>query len=116
MKKLIEYFIKYHVAVNIVVIAFFAFGLVGALSLRSSFFPLVDEDKISITIAYSGASPKEIEEGIILKIEDNLKGLEGVDRVTSTAEENTGTILIEAVKGVNIDFMLNIAFIMKLFL
>lgn len=106
MKKLIEYFIKYHVAVNIVVIAFFAFGLVGALSLRSSFFPLVDEDKISITIAYSGASPKEIEEGIILKIEDNLKGLEGVDRVTSTAEENTGTILIEAVKGVNIDFML----------
>ena len=84
MKKLIEYFIKYHVAVNIVVIAFFAFGLVGAFSLKSSFFPLVDEDKINITISYPGASPKEIEEGIILKIEDNIKGLEGVDTVSYT--------------------------------
>ncbi|UZO81407.1 efflux RND transporter permease subunit [Aquimarina sp. ERC-38] len=106
MRKIIAYFIKYHVAVNVVVIAFFVFGIVGALSMKSSFFPLVDSKFISIAITYPGASPQEIEEGIVLQIEDNLKGLEGVDRVTSTSRENSGTINVEIEKGEDIDFML----------
>ncbi len=106
MKKIISYFIKYDVAVNIIVLAFFIFGIIGALSIKSSFFPLVDAKNIQIVIAYPGASPQEIEEGVILKIEENLKGLEGVDRVTSTAKENSGTVNVEIIKGQNIDFLL----------
>ncbi len=106
MRKVISYFIKYHVAVNVIIIAFFIFGLVGAFSLKSSFFPLVDSKNILITIAYPGASPQEVEEGIVLKIEDNLKGLQGVERVTSTSRENSGTINVEIEKGRDIDFML----------
>lgn len=106
MRKLIEYFIRYHVAVNVVVISFALFGIVGAMSLKSSFFPLTDSKNISISITYPGASPQEVEEGIVLKIEDNLKGLQGVDRVTSTSRENSGTINVEIEKGENIDFML----------
>ncbi|GAA3510091.1 efflux RND transporter permease subunit [Aquimarina addita] len=106
MKKIIAYFIKYHVAVNVIVLAIFIFGVVGVLSLKSSFFPLVDSTIISINITYPGASPQEIEEGVVLKIEDNLKGLEGIDRVTSTSAENSGTITVEIVKGRDIDFML----------
>ncbi|MFX0558529.1 efflux RND transporter permease subunit [Maribacter sp. CXY002] len=106
MRKIIEYFIRYHVAVNVVVISFALFGIVGARSLKSSFFPLTDSKNISISITYPGASPQEVEEGIVLKIEDNLKGLEGVDRVTSTSRENSGTINIEIEKGRDIDFML----------
>ena len=99
-------FIKHSVAVNVVVIAFFAFGLVGWFNLKSSFFPLVDSKNISITITYPGASPQEVEEGIVLKIEDNLKGLNGVERVTSTSRENSGSINVEIEKGKDIDFML----------
>ncbi|NND52363.1 MAG: efflux RND transporter permease subunit [Flavobacteriaceae bacterium] len=106
MRKIIAYFIKYHVAVNIIVIAFFLFGIAGALSLKSSFFPLVESRIININIIYPGASPLEVEEGIVLKIEDNLKGLDGVDRVTSTSRENSGTINVEIEKGKDIDFML----------
>ncbi len=106
MKKLIAYFIKYHVAVNVIVLAFFAFGIVGVLALKSSFFPLVDSKNIIVDIVYPGASPQEIEEGVVLKIEDNLKGLQGVDRVTSTSRENSGTITVEINKGEDIDFML----------
>ncbi|MEP2240233.1 MAG: efflux RND transporter permease subunit [Maribacter sp.] len=106
MRKLIEYFIRYHVAVNVVVISFGLFGIVGAKALKSSYFPLTDSKNIAITITYPGASPQEVEEGIVLKIEDNLKGLEGVDRVTSTSRENSGTINVEIEKGENIDFML----------
>jgi len=106
MRKLIEYFIRYHVAVNVVVISFALFGIVGAKALKSSYFPLTDSKNIAITITYPGASPQEVEEGIVLKIEDNLKGLQGVDRVTSTSRENSGTINVEIEKGENIDFML----------
>ncbi|MCL6267730.1 efflux RND transporter permease subunit [Flagellimonas myxillae] len=106
MRKVIAYFIKYHVAVNVIILAFFIFGIVGALSLKSSFFPLVDSQNILISIAYPGASPLEVEEGIVLKIEDNLKGLQGVERVTSTSRENSGSINVEIEKGRDIDFML----------
>ncbi|MFS4483838.1 efflux RND transporter permease subunit [Hyunsoonleella sp. 2307UL5-6] len=106
MRKLIAYFIKHSVAVNVVVLAFLIFGVFGAIKLKSSFFPLVDSKNINITVTYPGASPQEVEEGIILKIEDNLKGLNGVDRVTSTSRENSGSINVEIEKGRDIDFML----------
>ncbi len=106
MRKIIAFFIRYHVAVNVIVIAFFAFGIAGAFSLKSSFFPLIDSKNINVNITYPGASPLEVEEGIVLKIEDNLKGLDGVERVTSTSRENSGTINVEIEKGKNIDFML----------
>ena len=106
MRKLIAYFIRYHVAVNVFIIAFFVFGFLGYRSLKSSFFPLVDSKIINVSITYPGASPQEIEEGIVLQIEDNLKGLKGIDRVTSTSRENSGTITVEIEKGENIDFML----------
>ncbi len=106
MRKVIEYFIRYHVAVNVIIIAFAIFGIAGARALKSSFFPLTDSQNISIAITYPGASPQEVEEGIVLKIEDNLKGLEGVDRVTSTSRENSGSINVEIEKGRDIDFML----------
>ena len=106
MRKVIEYFIRYHVAVNVIIIAFAVFGIVGAKSLKSSFFPLTDSKNVFINITYPGASPQEVEEGIVLKIEDNLKGLEGVDRVTSTSRENSGNINVEIEKGRDIDFML----------
>ncbi len=106
MRNIIAYFIKYSVAVNIFVLAFLLFGIFGASSLKSSFFPLTESKIIQISIAYPGASPQEIEEGVVLKIEDNLKGLQGVDRVTAVANENSGRITVEIEKGRNIDFML----------
>lgn len=106
MRKLISYFIKYDVAVNVVILAFVIFGAVGALSLKSSFFPLVESKIIQISVTYPGSAPEEIEEGIILKIEDNLKGLEGIDRVTSVARESGGSITVEIEQGEDIDVML----------
>jgi len=107
MRNVITYFIKFPVAVNIFILAFVAFGLAGALSMKSSYFPLVDSRNISINLTYPGASPQEIEEGIVLKIEDNLKGIVGIDRVTSVSRENSAFINVEIVKGKNIDVVLS---------
>ncbi|PIR14215.1 MAG: RND transporter, partial [Flavobacteriales bacterium CG11_big_fil_rev_8_21_14_0_20_35_7] len=107
MRKVITYFIKFPVAVNIFIFAFFIFGLMGALSMKSSYFPLTDSQNISISVTYPGASPEEIEEGIVQKIEDNLKGIVGIDRVTSVSRENAASINVETVKGKNIDVVLS---------
>ncbi|WP_300434008.1 efflux RND transporter permease subunit [Christiangramia sp.] len=107
MRKIISYFIKYHVAVNIMIIAFVIFGVVGMLRMQSSFFPLIESEIININITYPGAAPEEIEEGIVLKIEDNLKGLVGVERVTSVSRENGGSITVEIDADEDIDVMLS---------
>jgi len=106
MKKLISYFIKYSVAVNVLMIAIVIFGLIGVSRMKSSFFPLVDSQVVNILVTYPGASPFEVEQGIVLKIEDNLKGVVGVDRVLSTSNENTASIRVEIEKGQDIDLML----------
>lgn len=106
MRKIITYFIKFPVAVNILIAAFAVFGILGALSMRSSFFPLVDSNIITINATYPGASPQEIEEGVILKIEDNLRGLIGIERVTSVSNENAGRITIEVLKEFDLDVVL----------
>tara|TARA_R110002126_G_scaffold264475_1_gene407514 strand:+ start:14787 stop:17984 length:3198 start_codon:yes stop_codon:yes gene_type:complete len=107
MRKIITYFIKYPVAVNVIIIAFIIFGLLGAFSMKSSFFPLVDSQLIRISLAYPGASPAEMEEGVVLKIEDNLKGIVGVERVTSVSSENAASVNVEVEKGKNIDVVLS---------
>ena len=107
MRKVIAYFIKFPVAVNVFIFAFIGFGIAGVLGMKSSFFPLVDSRNISISVTYPGASPEEIEEGIVLKIEDNLKGIVGVDRVTSVSMENSARINVEILKGKNIDVVLS---------
>ncbi len=103
MRKIITYFIKFPVAVNIFIIAFVVFGIIGFFSMKSSYFPLTESQNISINLSYPGASPQEMEEGIVLRIEDNLKGIIGIDRVTSVSRENSATINIETIKGKNID-------------
>lgn len=106
MKKVISYFIKFPVAVNVLIFAFIIFGTIGAISIKSSFFPLTDSKLIQINLIYPGASPVEMEEGVVLKIEDNLKGIVGVERVTSVSRENAATISVETEKGKNIDVVL----------
>ncbi|NJK83614.1 MAG: efflux RND transporter permease subunit [Saprospiraceae bacterium] len=58
-------------------------------------------------MVYPGASPEEIEEGIIAKIEENLKGVTGVEKITSVSSENAGNITIEVLKGYNTDLVLD---------
>ena len=106
MKTIISHFIKYPIAGWVIVLAFLFLGVAGMLQLKSSFFPLVESRVINISVVYPGASPQEMEEGIVLKIEDNIRGLVGIDRFTSVSMENSATITIEALKGYDIDVVL----------
>jgi multidrug efflux pump subunit AcrB len=106
MKKIVSHFIKYPVAANILIAGFVLLGVMGMMSLKSAFFPLNESRIISISVAYPGASPQEMEEGIVLKIEDNLRGLVGIDRFTSVSSENSARITVEVIKGYDVDAVL----------
>ena len=106
MRSFINYFIKYPVAANLLMFGILILGLVGMRSMQSTFFPEVESRIISIQIVYPGASPEEVEEGIVKKIEENLKGLTGVERYTSVSSENAGNITVEVFKGYDTDIIL----------
>jgi multidrug efflux pump subunit AcrB len=80
-----------------------AFGLLYLGQMRYSVFPELPPDTVSVQIAFPGASPEEVEEGVILKIEENLDGLDGVERVTSVSVENFGSVTVEATLEADID-------------
>lgn len=107
MRKLLEYFIKYPIAGWILVLGFVLFGYFGYNSLTSSFFPLSESRIITIGLTYPGASPQEMEEGVVLKIENNLKGIVGIARITSKSHENSASITIEVLKQYNTDIVLS---------
>ncbi len=106
MRKIIAYFIKFPVAVNVALFAIFIFGLGGLSRMNFSLYPQFPNKNININITYPGASPTEMEEGIVLKIEDNLKGIVGIDRVTSKSSENSAVITIETFEEYDINDML----------
>ncbi len=99
MKIVIEYVIKHHIIATILILMAMLFGSFSLLKMNSSFFPPINPKKISIRVIYPGASPQEIEEGVVLKIENNLKGIPGVEKSTSISQENSATITIETQKN-----------------
>ena len=106
MRRIITYFVNYPKAINILVLFFIVFGTAGTLALKSSFYPLIDPKFIEISAILPGASPEEVEEGIVMKIEENLKGIEGVDRYYSASRENIGYILVETLEDSDVDNVL----------
>lgn len=106
MRKVITHFIKYPVATNVLILGIVILGIAGLNNLNSSYFPLNESRNILINVAYPGASPQEMEEGIVLKIEDNIRGLVGVDRFTSTSSENSASINVEVLKGFDVNVVL----------
>lgn len=106
MKKVIHTFIKYPILGHVLLVSIFLFGWVGFKSLKTTFFPLIPSKTIIVQAFYPGASPEEIEEAIVLKIEDNLKGITGIERVTSVSNENSCLITVTMLTGYDINVVL----------
>jgi multidrug efflux pump subunit AcrB len=106
MQSIVKYFIKYGISGNVILALVLIFGFFGLTSLRRTFFPEIPSRIISIQAVYLGASPQEIEESVVLKIEDNLKGTTGIERITSVSNENLATVTVEIKQNAEIDLVL----------
>ncbi|MCA9288768.1 MAG: efflux RND transporter permease subunit [Phycisphaerales bacterium] len=83
------------VVANLFMWAVIGFGIVFGVNLRREFFPEIRADRVLITVPYPGASPDEIEQSLVIKIEDRIEGLRGVDEINSTIFEGVATISVE---------------------
>ena len=92
---LVPYFAHNPVAANLLMTLMLAGGLLAGLQLTSQVFPTVDPGVVTVSVPYPGATPTEVEEGITRRVEEAVFGIDGVDRVQSSATENMGTITIE---------------------
>lgn len=87
------------VAANILMIFLLFGGLFMGMNIKQEVFPEFDLDTVTITVAYPGASPDEVEKGVILPVEEAIEGLSGIKEVRSTANESSGVVTVEAVTG-----------------
>ena len=99
MKKLISYFIKYPVSVNTLLVIITMSGFVAYSKMTASFFPLIESRIINVNLVYPGASPEELEEGVVSLVEEKLQGVSGIERVTSKSKENLAIVTVEVEKG-----------------
>ncbi|MDH3461306.1 MAG: efflux RND transporter permease subunit, partial [Burkholderiaceae bacterium] len=80
---------------NLVMLVLVVGGLIASLQIKKEVFPEFSLDRISVTVAYPGASPEDVEQGIVLVVEEALQGIEGIDEITSTAGEGNAAVVAE---------------------
>jgi multidrug efflux pump subunit AcrB len=90
------------VAANLLMLFLLAGGLFEITQIKQEVFPEYSLDQINISVAYPGASPEEVVDGIVLPVEEAVRDVEGVKKITSNANEGSGLIQVEAVTGTNI--------------
>jgi len=99
MNWLINWFARNGVAANLLALVIMVAGLMTSFTVRKEIFPEFDSDLITVSVVYPGAAPEECEEGICVKIEEAIQGLEGIKKITSTAAEGAGAVTIELLPG-----------------
>jgi multidrug efflux pump subunit AcrB len=92
MKSLPRWSVENPLLVNLVMMAMLVGGVWGGLTLIREMFPESRADEISITTPYPGATPAEIEKGISIKIEEQVKDVDGVEEVQTTIREGLSSI------------------------
>lgn len=87
------------VAANLLMLLFLVGGGVGLWNITKEVNPQLEMDMVEIIEPYPGASPEEVENGIILAIEEVLEDVEGIKEVTAVASEGRGVVYAEALDG-----------------
>ena len=106
---IIGWWARNSVAANLLMILAVLGGIMGYLSLNREVFPTAVFSGATVSVAWPGASPQEVEEQIIVRIEEALSDMNGVETITSTAREGSGWVNIEGNRNIDIgDFIDNV--------
>jgi multidrug efflux pump subunit AcrB len=106
VKQSIKWMAHNHVAANLLMMVFIIGGLVLGFSIKQEVFPEIALDMVQISVAYPGAGPDEVEEGIILQVEEKVSGLDGIKKISSVAAEGVGTVTAVIRDGEDVDLVL----------
>ena len=100
MRAVVAWFANNRVAANLLMVVIVGAGLLALPNIREEVVPELDPEIISVMVPYLGAAPEEVEEGVCARIEEAVASLTGVKKITSTAAEGVGTVLIEVLEGI----------------
>ena len=102
MNSMIRWWADNHVAANLLMVAILMAGLLGYCKSEREIFPTIAFPGMQVIVSWPGASPLDVEQQIIARIEESLKDLEGIDWVRSESREGSGGVFIRAEN--NLDF------------
>lgn len=91
------------VAANLIMLVCLVGGLIMTTQIKQEIFPEFESDTVVVSVAYPGASPEEVEQGIVLAIEERVSGLDGVKQITSSSTEGVGTVRVESLSGADVE-------------
>ncbi len=99
----IEWFARNHVAANLLLMMMLVGGIAALPTIQQKIFPDIDIDIISVGVAYLGAAPEEVEEGVCVRIEEEIQGIDGIETITSGASEGWCGVSAELISGYPVD-------------
>ena len=102
MNGMIDWFARNPVAANLLMAFIIVSGLIGMFNVRGETFPEIELDMVSIQVPYLGAAPEEVEEGVNIRIEEAIQGIDGIEQIISTANEGSGTVMVEVALGADV--------------
>ena len=95
----IAYMAKNSIATNLLMLVLLGGGIFTMFQIQKEVFPEFQLDFVEVSVAYPGASPAEVEQGILQPVEEAVRAVQGIKEITSEANEGSGQILIELVAG-----------------
>ncbi len=107
MNTLLATFARNTVFANILLLLIFFAGFIATTMMVRESFPEFNIDKLLITVAYPGADPEEVEEGINQKIEEALESIQGIDQYTTKSKENVASVIVDVKDGYETDEVLD---------
>ena len=102
MRSMVRWAVRNAPAMNTLMVTLLLVGVGALVMLRREVFPAFQLELIFVSVPYPGASPDEVEDGIILKIEEAIRSIEGLKKITSIAREGNGTVTAEVEVGADV--------------
>ncbi|TVQ53260.1 MAG: efflux RND transporter permease subunit [Rhodobacteraceae bacterium] len=96
---LLAYFVRHRTAANLVLLAMLLGGVYGALNIRAQFFPDIVVETVTVSVAWPGAGPEDVDGQVVAVLEPLLLAVEGVSGTTATAREGRASIVLEFEPG-----------------
>jgi multidrug efflux pump subunit AcrB len=107
MKKLITYFVRNPVAANLLMLMMFVGGIWGYFSLQREFIPQTTINGMSVSVSWPGASPRDVEQQLVVRIEEAVDGLDGIDYIEGNAREGGASVNIRTKIGIDYEKMID---------
>ena len=92
-------FAQHKVAANLLMIIMVLVGLLSLSQLNTQFFPTFALDVVTVRIDWRGASAEDVEDSISSRIEQELRVVDYVDKMTSTSSYGISVVTLEFVEG-----------------